>query len=205
MSAARSRSWLIRSVDMRTPKINPLLTQLWDFAGREAKAVGLEKRFTPLGLGPIGLNLIQEPNRIGYIHTPLNALSFAGSDELFFSFLKIAELPRAAHPIVMTVMGGYLHPNGIVGASFQEFLSLGSLAGFDALDSLASFFEEGGENSVARLEEKAQSLSQQAASMLSRLRDEFQLTPWEHIGGRLRELEQKWGQFVELSDEAKLA
>ncbi len=185
--------------------IHPTLTQLWEFAEREAKAAGLDKNYAPLGLGPIGLNLIQEPNRIDYLYTPLNALSFAGSDELFFSFLQVPELPLTKHPIIMTAMGGYLHPNVIVGSSLHEFLSLGSLVGFDALYSLASFFEGNEERSIARIEEKAQSLSDIEKSMLSRFRAKFELTPWTNIGARLKQLEQEWGRFVALSDEAKLA
>lgn len=190
---------------MKAPKIHPVLTELWDFAGREAKAAGLEKRYTPLALGAIGLNLIQEPNRIGYIYTPLNALSFAGSDELFFSFLQIPGVAPADHPVVMTVMGGYLEPNIIVGATMREFLSLGALGGFEALDSLASFFEDGGEDAISRVRDSAESLSPPARDMLVRFRTQFQSEPWSDIGARVQQLHKEWGRFVELSDDAKQA
>ena len=89
-------------------------------------------------LEDIGLRLLRPLETWDYEVTPLNCSTFAttGGDGVHFSFLHLNGKVTEESPVVMTLPMAFDEPNRIVGADLHEFLSLGCVVGYDALEGL---------------------------------------------------------------------
>ncbi|MDU8945035.1 hypothetical protein [Ovoidimarina sediminis] len=86
----------------------------------------------------IGLFMAKDLRPSGYDQTPLNARPFAwtGGDGVHFCLLDAGAGLSETCPVVMTAPMAFPTPNLVLGRDLGEFLSLGIVEGFFALDGL---------------------------------------------------------------------
>jgi hypothetical protein len=126
--------WKGASINMELFQNLTTLNRLWSVAERAALLnPPAEADFV---FGSIGLHLSRLGNA-GYYCTPVNASTFAGTggDGVHFSLIHISDKPSDQSPVVMTVLLG-IFENVIVGSNLLEFLRLGCLTGYAALQTL---------------------------------------------------------------------
>jgi hypothetical protein len=124
-----------------------------------------------------GLHVHEELRPGGYDSSPPGYLSFAstGGDGTHFN------IPAAgvAGPVVMTVPMAFEEPNMIVGETLTEFLSLGCVYGYFALEQLAY--------NLPRTASEIEAATEQSPA-LRKLSEHFGLQPWKDVRARLNEL-----------------
>jgi len=151
----------------------------------------------------IGLILCVPP-RIGqYESTPKNSLSFArtGGDGVHFSFVLQGTEYTEDSPIVMTVPMAFGGPcNAIVGENLRDFLALGCVAGYFALEQLLyndrhEFIRE---LEAGRADRDHGAKQRQ---LLLSIKRAFGLSPWKSVASRLAELEQRYASQLIVVEE----
>ena len=180
---------------------HPLLRQLQEFDQGLAAQGSAES----LDLGNVGLYLDSELDQSRYAHcTPNNCRTFAttGGDGVHFSLLIVDGSITEASPVVMTTPAD-TGESVVLGDSLFEFLCLGCLRGYFALETLGS----GSEQAISPFlnpewtpTEKWQSRvglgdSEPKCTILERLRARFQLRPWQSAH-RLVELQESYAGLL---------
>ncbi|MEM7016382.1 MAG: hypothetical protein AAF512_03460 [Pseudomonadota bacterium] len=140
----------------------------------------------------IGLVMNRELVTEIYNSTPKNCLCFAstGGDGVHFSILKGFEPDDS--PVVMTVPMCFDNENMIIAESMKEFLDLGCRYGYFCLEQLCYDFE----STVLDIEEhSARDLEYQDLILLS---EEFDLSPLSGIGERIKHLNEKYMNSLQI-------
>lgn len=171
------------------------LLHLWDLTG-----VGPTDTDVPdwnTTFDPIGLILLARPKNYGYWCTPQNSLTFAttGGDGVHFGLVAINDEFTEKSPVVMTVPMCDT-PNTIVGANLVEFLSLGCLFGYFALEQLIYDRQE----TLQELERCRFNPAYESdeRKMLQTLSLAFKLSPWLEPEQRLEELEALYSGWLQI-------
>ncbi len=182
-----------------------MLQDLWQFA----KDVAAQNACSDAdALGDVGLILQCPPVKWDYDATPVNSVTIAttGGDGVHFGLLDPAEPPDGCSPVVMTVpmaYGMFGSQNVILGRNLLDFLALGCVSGFFALEQLA--YER--EDTIAALEGGDPSvfgISDSAEKWLVGLREHLSLTPWLEVDNRLAMLQNDLAHRIQYSDEYRL-
>src|SRR6188474_787344 len=94
--------------------------------------------YLDVGLGAIGLFLLDPPKNAGYRQTPMNSVTFAsiGVDGIHFGSVTDGDEFNPESPIVVTIPMAFDDPNYIVGETLHDFLCLGCFHGYSNLGNL---------------------------------------------------------------------
>jgi hypothetical protein len=147
--------------------------------------------------------------------TPQASVIFAvtGGDSVHFCLLEIAGRPSEESPVVMVVPCNPDTPRLVVGDNLQDFLSLGSVIGFFHLEQLVYDpdrtlgylfdYDEFLRDSYFGEPPPPEDLDHLAAqrTLLQKLSDEFELSPWIEPRRRLDALQDRWRRRFENSAE----
>ena len=184
-----------------------ILKKLWQCAEEEAHRTGSSLSFV---FEPVGLILIRPLQREGYESTPLNSIAFAktGGDGVHFSLLRLGREIQPPSPVVMTVPMNPGNENLIVGSSVAEFLSLGCQAGYSFLELLtyanarseAIYWLTHPDEWFATRGQDRETLDRanRQRQLLSLLRRELDLTPWEEFEQRIAGLQRQFLSLLEI-------
>ncbi len=147
--------------------------------------------------------------------TPINSFTFAqtGGDGVHFSLVTLEGKVLENSPVVMTVPMNYGKVNLIVGENLLEFLCLGEQLGYFFLEQLVYNEEETIEwlSHPKEFINKEYGINPSGAfppdsflekeRLLSILRKEFELKPWNNLKSRLDELQNKFLGMLEFHTE----
>jgi hypothetical protein len=160
--------------------------KLWRLAERVAEGTQQDPDYVFM---PVGLRLDDPSKARGweYDSTPIHATTFAstGGDGVHFSIVSIDE--SGPWPVVMAVPMAFDNPNTVVGGDLLEFLALGCRTGYFYLERLA--YGWGRHDMIAALQAGTRPDDAEKAALLRFLDEEFDLTPWHDVRGRLDELD----------------
>ncbi|HEX6902127.1 MAG TPA: hypothetical protein VF789_20590 [Thermoanaerobaculia bacterium] len=136
----------------------------------------------------IGLNLTDPPER-ACEGAPLNSIAFAdtGGDGIHFSLVSENGEVGDDCMVIMTVPELWEDPwaaNIAVGENLHDFLCLGCMAGYAALEKLAFY----GDAAIERLQDEEED-DPEAAETLRVMREELGLSPWPNVAEKLASLQ----------------
>lgn len=165
------------------------------------------------GLDQIGLILCKPTEAEQYWCTPQNSRVFArtGGDGVHFSLLLLpGESDVYEGPVVMSRPSNSGALNLIVGANLYEFLCLGSRcsydqlayldeAGFDANESVYDILMADGD--AWESAEECAAHAKQTSEILQLVNEDLGLKPWEDVPGKLKDLQTRYLDSLELSCE----
>jgi hypothetical protein len=160
-------------------------------------------------LGSIGLHLDSNLTNGGYYCTPVNTSAFAwtGGDGVHFSFTHIEGKVSDQSPVVMTVPMNFGSDsiNMIVGSDLVDFLRLGCVTGYAALEELSydqDKFLTGGFVDYRKIWASHSgfdtSTEAEDAALLRLIIAEFSLTPWDNVEAHLEQLKQQYLPALQL-------
>ena len=193
-------------VDVRIEVGNDILNNLWRIAEKEAERTGTSFSFV---FDSIGLRLHRPLENYGYESTPRNSLSFAdtGGDGVHYSLVCDGEKVSDLAPVVMTVPMNFGRSNLILGSCLHEFLCLGCQIGYFSLEQLTYGWSEAvywisHPDEFFKAEYPGSSMedtNNEEKSLLSMLRRELQLEPWEKPEKRLMQLYEAYFPMLDFS------
>lgn len=176
--------------------------EFWDFC-RELTNNPSDDEALHYLLYDISLSPITEEHRDDlhfYWCCPLNAIPFANPamDGAHFSLL---DTESDVQPVVLVSPDAFDDPYLIVGESFYEFLCLGCVHGFGNIAGMCppdfvKYLE--GEPDWDSENERVRESHKQAQWLLEKLRERFQLHPWQNVGQRLFELQEEFLDAIEV-------
>ncbi|QDU42110.1 hypothetical protein Mal52_05650 [Symmachiella dynata] len=156
----------------------------------------------------IALSPVTKESRDGYHFywcCPLNAIPFANTsmDGAHFSLL---DTETDVQPVILVAPDAFENPYVVVGESFYEFLCLGCVHGFACVAAMAHRPSEmvkylEGDPDRDSANETARERVKQAQWLLEKLRERFQLHPWQNVGQRLFELQEEFLDAIEIPPE----
>lgn len=167
------------------------INNLWSWAERKAMERGcsLWELLNTIDLGP--------PNDewTDYWCTPINAKPFAVT---CFGGAHYATLEAddGTTPVVLVVPDSFDWPCLIVGESMHEFLCLGCEHGYGSITQLTYQPRD----TTQRLQSPPENMNKHKSELLSCLRREFDLRPWNQVGRRLDELQQLYVEQLDMPD-----
>ena len=173
------------------------LEKLWQLTGKERSQFSESVNFY---FDPVGLILFRDIENMGYWCTPENSVTFAttGGDGVHFGFLTNNGEVNENSPIVMTLPCADTS-NIIVGANFEEFLSLGCRGGYFELEQI----EYQPQEQIPFLDSHQYSseMEPNEIKLLKSIEHKFNLVVWSNHASRLAELKLKYFGGLEYSAE----
>ena len=163
------------------------------------------------GFDRLGLRLDRKLDASRYAQaTPANCRTFAstGGEGVHFSFLLQDGMVRENSPVIVTIPA--MPPSYVVGENLFDFLCLGSLRGFFALEELAynqeltlkAFTEPEWTSTDSRCKAMGFFLDGEAKLLLRFLTDELALRPWKNAA-RFAQLQEQYSRLLEPAIEAE--